>query len=297
MTRPARTCQNSRFGPAQPNSHLCSLPQELSSLPAPPLCSQPNPRFACGLTFSGARAAAAAAASTNGRVKGGSRRRREGERMVKGRPKPTPANAPAEVVFDPSAPGARKPRRSGAPSSSSTGEWHNFMGSSLSDMYRKPAAEKSGDTSDDDEEPDIDIGKLLKDVELFGASTWKERKQLENHKVVQLGGKAIKKHRMPLSVSKPAMKNQKKREEKKAEEERLLGIFRKRDSKNSKAQKTRPEDRVLRATQGHFKNGILDVKHLLAPPKPSGRDAPEQKMRMGKKKGKGKQKGGRRKRR
>uniref|UniRef100_J3KXU9 Uncharacterized protein n=2 Tax=Oryza brachyantha TaxID=4533 RepID=J3KXU9_ORYBR len=169
------------------------------------------------------------------------------------------------------------------------------MGSSLSDMYRKPVAEKSDDTSDD--EPDIDIGKLLKDVELFGASTWKERKQLENRKVVQLGGKAIKKHRTPLSVSKPAMKNQKKREDKKAEEEKLLGIFRKRDSKSSGAQKTRPEDRVLRATQGHFKNGILDVKHLLAPPKPSGRDAPEQKMRMGKKKGKGQQKGGRRKRR
>lgn len=48
--------------------------------------------------------------------------------MVKGRPKPTPVNAPAEVVFDPSAPGARRPRRPGAPSSSSsTGEWHNFM--------------------------------------------------------------------------------------------------------------------------------------------------------------------------
>ena len=33
-------------------------------------------------------------------------------------------------------------------------------------MYRKPVSEKSADTSDD--EPDIDIGKLLKDVELFG---------------------------------------------------------------------------------------------------------------------------------
>uniref|UniRef100_A0A0D9UYH0 Uncharacterized protein n=1 Tax=Leersia perrieri TaxID=77586 RepID=A0A0D9UYH0_9ORYZ len=219
--------------------------------------------------------------------------------MVKGRrPKPTPANEAAEVVFDPSASGARRPRRAGAPSSSSAGEWHNFMGSSLSDMYQKPVVEKSDDTSD--EEPDIDIGKLLKDVELFGASTFKERKKIENRKVVQLGGKAIKKHRTPLSVSKPAMKNQRKREDKKAEEEKLLGIFRKRDYKNDKAQKIRPEDRVLRATQGHFKNGVLDVKHLLAAPKPSGRDAPEQKMRMGKKKGKGKQKGGkggRRKRR
>ena len=79
-------------------------------------------------------------------------------------------------------------------------------------------------------------------------------------------------------------------------QEKLLGIFRKRD-KNSKVQKTRPEDRVLRATEGHFKNGILDVKHLLSAPKPSGRDAPEPKMRKGKHKGKGKQKGGRRKRR
>lgn len=213
--------------------------------------------------------------------------------MVSGRPKSRPVNAPAEVVFDPSASGARKPRRAGAPSKSS--EWHNFMGSSLFDMYRKPALEKTTDISD--EEPGIDIAKMLKDVELFGASTWKERKQIENRKVVELGGKAIKKHRTPLSVAKPAMKNQMKREQRKVEEERLLGIFRKRDTKNDKAQKTKPEDRVLRATEGRFKNGILDVKHLLAPPKPSGRDAPEQKMRKGKKKGKGKQKGGRRKRR
>lgn len=159
-------------------------------------------------------------------------------------------------------------------------------------MYREPVLEKSDDTSDD--EPDIDIGKLLKDVELFGASTFKERKQIENRKVVELGGKAVKKHRTPLSVAKPALKNQKKRELKKIEEEKLLGIFRKRD-KNSKPQTTRPENRVLRATQGHFKNGILDVKHLLSAPKPSGRDALEPKMRKGKHKGKGKQKGGRRK--
>ena len=33
-------------------------------------------------------------------------------------------------------------------------------------MYHKPAPEKSTDMSED--EPDIDIEKLLKDVELFG---------------------------------------------------------------------------------------------------------------------------------
>lgn len=217
---------------------------------------------------------------------------------MKGVPKSRPINAAAEVVFDPSVSGPRKPRRAEAPSSSS--EYHHFMGSSLTNMYQKPAPEKSTDMSDD--EPDIDIEKLLKNVELFGASTWKDRKQIQNRKVVELGGKAIKKQRTPLSVAKPAMKNQQKREQKKIEEERLLGIFRKRDKKD-KFQKTRPEDRVLRATEGRFKNGILDVKHLMGGPKPSSstRDAPEWEARKGKKggkgKGKGKQKGGRRKRR
>jgi hypothetical protein len=88
-------------------------------------------------------------------------------------------------------------------------------------------------------------------------------------------------------------------------QERLLGIFRKRE-KSNKFDKTRPEDRVLKATEGRFKNGILDVKHLMGAPKPSSsfRDEPEREMRgkgkkggKGKGKGKGRQKGGRRNRR
>jgi hypothetical protein len=49
-------------------------------------------------------------------------------------------------------------------------------------------------------------------------SSFKERKKIENHRVVELGGKAVKKHRTPLSVAKPALKNQKKREQRKMEE-------------------------------------------------------------------------------
>ncbi|AQK65414.1 hypothetical protein ZEAMMB73_Zm00001d014172 [Zea mays] len=134
------------------------------------------------------------------------------------------------------------------------------------------------------------------DALFLGAPTFKGRKQIENRRVVELGGKSVKKHRTPLSVAKPALKNQKKREQKKMEEEKLLGIFRKRD-KDTKPHKTRPEDRVLRSTEGRFRNSILNVKHLLAPPKPSGKDMSEPKMRKDKHKGKGKQKGGRRKRR
>ena len=83
------------------------------------------------------------------------------------------------------------------------------------------------------------------DASFLGASSFKERKKIENRKVVELGGKvislflylqafcletsslsqclcypqqAVKKHRTPLSVAKPALKNQKKRELKKIEE-------------------------------------------------------------------------------
>jgi hypothetical protein len=45
--------------------------------------------------------------------------------MVKGRPKPTPVKAAAEVIFDPLASGARKPHHPGAPSASK--ERHSFM--------------------------------------------------------------------------------------------------------------------------------------------------------------------------
>ncbi|KAL9259108.1 hypothetical protein AKJ16_DCAP26701 [Drosera capensis] len=44
--------------------------------------------------------------------------------------------------------------------------------------------------------------------------TWKERKDLENKKAVSLGDKPPKKQRLPLSMARAVMKNQKKREEK-----------------------------------------------------------------------------------
>ncbi|XP_020090418.1 uncharacterized protein LOC109711678 [Ananas comosus] len=198
------------------------------------------------------------------------------------------SNAAAEVVYDPSASYASKSR----PRASS--EWRQFMSGNLSDMYRQPTSGNS--TRADSDNEDMDIRKLLKDIEYLGASnmTWKERKQLENRNVVALGGKPPKKHRTPLSVAKPAMKNQKKREQKKIEEDKLLGRFSKRAAAaSSKQQKIRTENKVLRATEGHFRKGILDVKHLLAPKPPKSSEGPPKKMRKGnkQKKGKGKKKG------
>lgn len=128
--------------------------------------------------------------------------------------------------------------------------------------------------------------------------TWKEKKELENRKVVSLGGKPPKRQRLPLSVARVSMKKQKEREEKMLQENLILGRFssnRGRDAK--KAEKRRSEDRVLKSTEGHFRNGVLDVKHLLQPSAPKVDDnrsvADKKKKKKGGKKTHGKRNGGR----
>jgi hypothetical protein len=81
-------------------------------------------------------------------------------------------------------------------------------------------------------------------------------------------------------------------------QEKILGKFTKNSSRNTKAQKKKLEDRVLKATEGNFRKGVLDVKHLLAPKAPKSEEVPHKKGKKGKKKGgkgkkgkKGKRKG------
>ncbi|KAL5765765.1 hypothetical protein ACOSP7_016382 [Xanthoceras sorbifolium] len=52
------------------------------------------------------------------------------------------------------------------------------------------------------EDQELDIRKIMKDIEFLGSShmTWKERKELENKRIVSLGGKATKKQRIPLKT-------------------------------------------------------------------------------------------------
>ncbi|KAJ4754109.1 axoneme-associated protein MST101(2) protein [Rhynchospora pubera] len=177
-------------------------------------------------------------------------------------------------------------------SDSSRNEYRNFMKSSLADMYSAPTSMRASNESDSEE--DMDIKKLLKEVEYLGASnmTWKERKKVENRNIVALGGKPVKKHRTPLSVAMPIMKKQKQRDEIKLEEERILGKFTK--GNKEKTQKKKPEDRVLKATEGHFRKGVLDVKHLFGPKGPKHEEVTHKNSRKGKKKG-GKGKKGKRK--
>lgn len=148
---------------------------------------------------------------------------------------------------------------------------------------------------------------IMKEVQLLGSSnmTWKERKDLQNKKVVSLGGKAPKRQRLPLSVARPMMKNQKAREQKMLQEALLLGHCGEPVVKSTKKpmEKRKPECGVLKSSGGRFKNGILDVKHLLkrAPPPTDDNRGPPMASKGGKKKKGGKKnqskrKGGGRKR-
>ncbi|KAK6247602.1 hypothetical protein QUC31_019167 [Theobroma cacao] len=185
----------------------------------------------------------------------------------------------------------------------------------------------------------LNIRNIMKDIEFLGSShmTWKERKEMENRKVVSLGGKVRtfvctkmqalkatklltfkilfdihfglpgpwtqppKKQRLPLSVARVVMKKQKEREEKMLKEvNMILGRFGGKLGGGAKrsADKQRPEDRVLKSSEGHFKNGVLDVKHLFqkAPPKDNdfdGHGVNKGKKKKGSgKKNRGKKKGG-----
>ncbi|XP_014507279.1 uncharacterized protein LOC106766989 [Vigna radiata var. radiata] len=125
----------------------------------------------------------------------------------------------------------------------------------------------------DMQDQEMDIRKIMKDVENFSYShmTWKERKKIEDRNIVSLGGKAPKNQRLPLSVARPMMKKQKEREHKMLQERLIMGKFGGKLGGSSKrsAVKHKPENKGLKLSEGHFRNGILNVKHLLnsAPPR------------------------------
>nr|KJB35638.1 hypothetical protein B456_006G122300 [Gossypium raimondii] len=149
----------------------------------------------------------------------------------------------------------------------------------------------------------FNIKNIMKDIQFLGSShmTWQEKKEMENRKVVSLGGKQPpKRQRLPLSVAKAVMKNQKKREEKMLQENMILGRFRGKlgggSGTKGSTDKRRPEDRVLKSSEGHFKNGVLDVKHLFHKSPAKDNDFDGHPVNKGKKKkGSGKKNGGKKK--
>ncbi|XP_010544288.1 PREDICTED: uncharacterized protein LOC104816943 [Tarenaya hassleriana] len=174
-------------------------------------------------------------------------------------------------------------------------------------MQNRKQKEKKKETMESIDNHDLSFRKIMKDVELFSSShmTWKERKAMENNKVVTLGGKPPKKQRLPLSVARVQMKKQKEREQKMLEQSTILDRFGGNFGANTKkpVERRRPEQRVLKATEGNFRNGVLDVRHLLhssGPSRDTSRSSDlsnhgKKNNKGGSKKKKGQKKGGKRK--
>lgn len=134
---------------------------------------------------------------------------------------------------------------------------------------RKPMVKKKQGV-DHEVDPNMRFSKIMEDVQQFATKhmTWKDKKALENQKVTQLGGKAQKKQRLPLSVARVQMKKQKERDEKMLEQNRIFGRFGGQfgggiTKKPAEKKKRTPEERVLKSTFGNFRGGVLDVKDLL----------------------------------
>ncbi|XP_038900590.1 uncharacterized protein LOC120087770 isoform X2 [Benincasa hispida] len=77
-----------------------------------------------------------------------------------------------------------------------------------------------------------------------------------------------KKQRLPLSVARPIMKKQKEREQKMVQEHsnvRQFGGMAGSSNSRRSLGRRKPEEQVLKSSEGFFKHGVLDVKHLLSP--------------------------------
>ncbi|CAH8276858.1 unnamed protein product [Arabidopsis lyrata] len=174
--------------------------------------------------------------------------------------------------------------------------FHNLIVHSQSSMEnsdqmynRKPMEKKKEGMGSIDQ--DLSFRKIMKDVELFGSShmTWKDKKALENKKVTALGGKPQKNHGLPLSVARNMILG------------RFGGQFGSGSTRKPAERKRTLEERVLKSTVGHFKGGVLDVRHMLHSGSSRTNDTyfkmkkhskSENREGGGKKKNKGKKKGG-----
>ncbi|CAA2993849.1 Hypothetical predicted protein [Olea europaea subsp. europaea] len=80
-----------------------------------------------------------------------------------------------------------------------------------------------------------------------------------------------KMQKLALSVARVQMKKQKEREQKMLQENAILqrfGWYYHTSGTKKATERRRQEERVLKSTEGHFRNGVLDVKSLLKPSAP-----------------------------
>jgi hypothetical protein len=193
-----------------------------------------------------------------------------------------------EVVFDSSMSTKKSCSRASAK------EWRNFMSSNPSDMFKSIQTRRVTEQVCPHEEKEV-FDRIFKEVEELGVSQmpWKERKAMENQKVLALGGKPLKNIKTPIFLGKCIRKKQERMKEEAIKNEAiLLGRPAKRAKKTEDLRKR--EDRGLMASEGYFKQGILHVKPMAK--NVEERDGSVYRMSKTKKKSKSKKHKGKKKR-
>ncbi|BBM97716.1 hypothetical protein MPTK1_1g07820 [Marchantia polymorpha subsp. ruderalis] len=167
---------------------------------------------------------------------------------------------------------------------------------------RKPGRRIKGDLGTNDEDERREFKKILKEVEELGTSQleWKERKALEQKKLLTLGAKPKKSWKMPISMG-LSVKRKREQAESDKVEELLAGLRPNKSRRKPPPPRDSTEDKGLQASEGKFRGGVLYVKPLVKAPVETKRRGGDRSLdrvfsdgkgrKGGGKKGKGKGKG------
>eukprot|EP00252_Welwitschia_mirabilis_P021674 TRINITY_DN561_c0_g1_i10.p1 TRINITY_DN561_c0_g1~~TRINITY_DN561_c0_g1_i10.p1 ORF type:complete len:197 (+),score=47.60 TRINITY_DN561_c0_g1_i10:103-693(+) len=137
-------------------------------------------------------------------------------------------------------------------------EWKNFMSSKPSQVFQVTKKRSNEIASSVEDE---NFGKVIKEVNTLGIKqmSWKERKAIENQKMVALGAKPSKNPRMPIALGRAIKKKREREHQAMMNEEIILGRPKQQTKKTDKHIR---KDRGLLASEGIFRDGILHVKPL-----------------------------------
>lgn len=164
-------------------------------------------------------------------------------------------------------------------------EWRLFMSPRVSDTLSQVATQRSSSMDNEERLHKQEFEKIFKEVEQLGTSqmSWKKRKAIETQKIIALGAKPKKGHKMPIAMGRNIKRKREKLEEQKLQEDMALGL---RSAKREKKMVEKPHatNLGLKASEGIFKGGVLYVKPLVT--KKAEDEVREGKYHAGKGKGK-----------
>eukprot|EP00250_Pteridium_aquilinum_P021590 c25169_g1_i1 orf=589-1185(-) len=143
-------------------------------------------------------------------------------------------------------------------------EWRLFMSPRVSNTLSNMAAQQSVSMDNVERLHKKEFDKIFKEVEQLGTSqmSWKKRKTIEMQKMIELGAKPEKGHRMPIEMGRNINRKRERLEELRLQEELALGRLSAKREKKS-IEKPNASSRGLKASEGVFKGGVLYVKPLV----------------------------------